>query len=536
MPKPDETASSCAMATQFKAARRVGTPIVAIGTADPAATIQFLMQKEGALVPCYAWDCIDGLQPLNQEARRLLAKCAISSNEIAASLTPVSALDTAKKLPSVDDTDERAGAGAVLFAMNLGLFFKEPEVVQAIWNIRDLYKSSMRTLVMLGPSFKLPIEIAGDVMLLEEELPDEAALGAIIDQICEDAGMSDEAALSSEARQGAVFAMRGLPAFAAEQAAAMSIVISDGRAAGIDAETLWERKRGMIGQTPGLKINMGGESFDTLGGLDSIKRFTARLFAGRSKPTVIVRVDEIEKSLAGAAGDLSGTSQDALGVLLREMEDNSWKGFLAIGYPGTGKSALSKAMGNLGGVPTIEIDLGAMKGSLVGESEAMVRAAMKVIKAVAGDGALFVGTCNRITDDMGRTLLPPELLRRFAYGKWFFDLPSEADRDRIWSLYRSRFELGGLETPNGVDDAGWTGAEIKTCCEIAWRLDCPLSEAAKYIVPFAASNAGLVQQLRESAHEKYLSATEEGVYIMPAAPSPAKAPGNRRFGGLNERN
>jgi len=51
-----------------------------------------------------------------------------------------------------------------------------------------------------------------------------------------------------------------------------------------------------------------------------------------------------------------------------------------------------------------------MKGSLVGESERRLRAALSVVDAVSQGQALFIATCNSIG------ALPPELRRRFTLG------------------------------------------------------------------------------------------------------------------------
>ena len=61
---------------------------------------------------------------------------------------------------------------------------------------------------------------------------------------------------------------------------------------------------------------------------------------------------------------------------------------------GTAKSMVAKAAGNSAGVLTIKLDLGALKGGIVGESEANIRQALKVIQAVSGGKPFFVATSN----------------------------------------------------------------------------------------------------------------------------------------------
>ena len=238
------------------------------------------------------------------------------------------------------------------------------------------------------------------------------------------------------------------------------------------------------------------------------KGFLSRVIAGAAPPRAVVFIDEIEKAMAGAGQDSSGVSQDQLGTLLTWMQDNAATGCIFIGPPGAAKSALAKATGNEAGVPTIALDFGAMKGSLVGESEQRLRSALKVVKAMAQDKVLFIATCNSIA------VLPPELRRRFTFGTFFFDLPDVEERKQIWALYVEKYGVMAAlnEQIPSFNDEGWTGAEIKQCCEIAFRLQCSLSEAASYIVPVSRSAADQIEQLRTQASGRFISASQSGIY------------------------
>ena len=60
-----------------------------------------------------------------------------------------------------------------------------------------------------------------------------------------------------------------------------------------------------------------------------------------------------------------------------------------MGIPGTGKSLTSKATATILGWPLIRLDIGALKGSLVGESEQKMRSALKVIDAF-GESVIWI--------------------------------------------------------------------------------------------------------------------------------------------------
>lgn len=211
---------------------------------------------------------------------------------------------------------------------------------------------------------------------------------------------------------------------------------------------------------------------------------------------------------SGPVGDSSGTSQDQLGQLLQEMQANKWPGMILPGPPGTAKSLFATALAAEHEVPCIALDLGAMKGSLVGQSEQQIRAAMKVIKAVAGSGAYWIATCNRMES------LPPELRRRFTDGIWYFSLPSKEEREMIWRIMLKKFKLS--TTQEMPDDNKWTGSDIRSVCSIAYRLKISLVKAAAYITPVSQSDPISIDKLNALANGKFLSASNRGLYRQDA--------------------
>jgi len=471
---------------QFRSVRRVSVPLVAVRTPDPAATVATLTKNgDGNAPPVFGWDIVTGLRPFNSAA----ADVPLEVDPILTA-NPVEALILASKLPT----------GSILFMHNAPRILGNDAVVQAVWNLRDKFKADQRTLVMLGTDFVLPPELAQDVLVLDEPLPSDDELKLIVLEQYESASLP---APDTTTAERAVDALSGLAAFPAEQATAISLTKK-----GLDLPGLWDRKRSMIEQTPGLSVWRGDESFSGIGGCESVKTFLERLFQGNAHPRCIVFVDEIEKALAGSgssggAADTSGVSQGMVGGLLTWMQDKRAAGLIFVGPPGSGKSMMAKAAGNLAGTPTIALDVSGMKASLVGQSEANLRTGLKVIDAVSQGASLWIATCNSLA------VLPPELRRRFSLGIWFFDLPTAQERSAIWSIYCDAFKLTDTEFP--ADD-GWTGAEIRTCCEIAWRLRSTIVEASRYIVPVSRSSADAIQKLREQASGRFLSASSPGLY------------------------
>ena len=72
--------------------------------------------------------------------------------------------------------------------------------------------------------------------------------------------------------------------------------------------------------------------------------------------------------------------------LLQPNRDSPLKrprGVLLLGVPGTGKSAFAKCLGRETGRPTLVLDIGALMGSLVGQTEANIRRALQIADAMS---------------------------------------------------------------------------------------------------------------------------------------------------------
>lgn len=496
---------------QLVRVRRAGVPIVAIQSADQQAVVEDIVavmspDKIGATVlpnegpaarPIVSWDIVRGFVPLNTSAKQAI-KIMCGQQAADSFNSPVDALKASVAMPG-------GASPATLIMMLANRYMEEPTFVQAVMNVRDVFKTDGRRLVMLGSMFKLAPELQWSVPVLDDELPDDEAIGGILDRLCkENEIQADKPILTT-----ATAAFRGLPNFAVEQAGAMSTLAVDGHWE-FERKTLWERKRQAISQVRGLKMLDPVETFDDVGGIEQVKKFHRQLFAGPRAYNVIVFMDEIEKSFGGAGtsglGDSSGTSQDALGVVLNRMESDKYSGMLAFGPPGSAKTFFALTLAATVKRPLMVLDLGAAKGSLVGQSEQQIRAAMNAIRAVAGEGgAYFVGTCNRLNT------LPPELKRRFRFGLWFFDLPDADERAVIGKIHTTKLNLPYDEAFWRARD-GWSGANVRDLCELAFAMQIKLEEAMAYIVPAAQQDPDGLAQSRDLALGRFLSASYPGVY------------------------
>ena len=203
-------------------------------------------------------------------------------------------------------------------------------------------------------------------------------------------------------------------------------------------------------------------------------------------------------------------------------------------------------MGNETNRPTLVLDIGALMGSLVGQTEQNIRQALRIADAMApcilfcdeiekalsgaassgqtdsGVSARMFGTLlswmNDHTSDVyliatcnDISKLPPEFSRAERFDAVvFLDLPGSDEKQAIWDLYLGMFEIDGDQRL--PKDDNFTGAEIRACCRLAALLDVPLIQAAQNVVPVAITAAESVDQLRNWASGRCLSANQPGIY------------------------
>lgn len=486
----------------YKAARRVSTPLVAIRTFDAKSTLDQLRRSLGDKLKEQAfilWDTIHGMRGLTEQGQAELATL-LNSAEPDASVPLVETLRMAEL---------RATHNLTLFISNAHLQWpNEPAVLQGIWNLRDTFKANGNMLVLLcAPGAIIPTELTNDILVLDEPLPTVAEIESLIRDTYKYAKIGE---VPEDVLAAATDALIGVPSFAAEQSTAMCLEITGkgaypAKTGVLNIAELWKHKRDVISQTPGLSVYSGDDKMEDIGGIEQVKMFCRRVMEGKDAPKVIIFIDEIEKALAGNGTDMSGVKGEMLGSLLTWMQDKDVGGLIFLGLPGVSKSQLAKALGGTYGRPVINFDIAGMQAGIIGSSGTNLRTAQKTVDAISGGRALAIATCNNIE------ALPPELRRRFEEGIFFFDTPTVQERATIWDIYRKKFGIPEDEQ-NPADD-GWTGAEIKGCCKKAYRLQLTLREAAQYIVPVTKSSAELITNLRASASGKYLSASKPGVYM-----------------------
>jgi hypothetical protein len=496
-----------------------GVPLVGVRTADQngaksAIGAGFASAKWGVV----AWDMARGALPGNTLGEGALAALVQGLDDPSETLDPVVTLGAALRGLPERSALVMSGAHRLLDPAS----HATGRIAQAVLNLRDAFAQTSRMLVLVGPSIPSLPELGSDVYLIDEPLPDEAAREAIVGEISDAADVELDAAT----KQAAVRSTRGLSAFAAQQVVALSAHVGER----LDLASLQSQWIEVISAVPGLSVDISGKTLSDVAGLSAYKAFAQAYAKGKNPADTVIQLEEAEKAFSGATGpvgDSSGVTQGIMGQLLTWMEEKNATGIIAVGPPGSGKSLCSVATGAACGAPTVRFDVGALKGSLVGQSEEQARNALRTLDSFAGR-TFWIATCNSLA------AIPPEFRRRFRFGVWFFDLPSAEERAALWSMYTARC---GVANDLPENDRGWSGAEIRNCCEMARDLSITPREAAAWVVPAAVSSSDAIEALRQSAAGKYLSASEPGPYVYrgPIASAPtgaAPAKGGRQMGGF----
>jgi SpoVK/Ycf46/Vps4 family AAA+-type ATPase len=476
------------------------TPLIAVSSYDhghATKNLRVMLAKKDR--PVIGWNMADGFTGFNQAGESVLASLDPADSKLAKSGVHA-ALHVSQKFAEM----------TVVIVDNLHWFWDKPAVMQALLNLRDTFKSSKRAIIGLTLPSKAPADLIQNMSFVEDALPDEDSLSETVESIYR-SGFGNEAEMDAEEKLSIARELRGTSPFRAEQLTALSLTKE-----GVDRARLRDNARKQINDTPGLSVETGSETFDDIGGLDAVREYMRRYFDGPRRPTVVVRIEEIEKALAGVGTETSGTSGDALGTMLTAMEDLSWTGLLAYGVSGCGKSLLAKASANEFGAKAIRFDINACKGSLVGESEKQIRQAMDVLHAIGGNRVFFIASMNQIAS------LPPELRRRFASGTWYFDVPTDEARQDIWKISADHF---GVEY-DGYDATNLTGADIRDIVQRSYELQCTTTEAAQYHVPLCKAAPDAISSSRADATGRYLDATKGGPF---RDPSVVESTGNRSF-------
>lgn len=491
---------------QFTDARSISTPLVAVRTFDPFSTILTVKKSLGEdthTTPILQWDSIMGLNGMNDAGKDSLAAMLNESgtDRNATVDLPISL--------GVLRAQTEGASDMVIFIHNPQLVWEnDKKVVQGIINLRDDYAAGGNMIVLLiGAGDTLPIENQQDVMILDEALPTREELAKIVTDTFEHASQNPKykackGKATAEVIKQATDALIGLPAFPAAQAAGMSLDKAKGT---LDYPTLWTRKKDIVSQNRGLSYHNSIETLANLHGCEQFVKFGTRLMQGKYEPTVVIRVDEIQRQLSGSEGKEAGTKGNLMGNLLTWLNDKKVICTLNLGVPGTSKSWAPYCIAGQFGKQVINMSIPSMEDQYVGNSNKYMNNALRVIESISDCKIWLIASANRLDG------MPPELISRFQVGGiFFFDAPDEDEKLGIMKLKIAAYGLDANQVIPPMP--GWTGRDIEYCAMKADALSCSLVDAAEYVIPMLTSHAEEMDALRVWAGGRFLSASKPGVY------------------------
>lgn len=347
-------------------------------------------------------------------------------------------------------------------------------IVQELLNYYTHLKANQTCLVMVGiDSSAIPTALKEFIPVIEFNLPDKEEIKTIAQGIADSASEAatemleqgkftqDEYNIINYNVTGEIIdACQGMSYEEIENVLSYSAIVNRS----FDLLTILERKRQVIKKT-GFMDFMEVLPIETLGGLDLFKDYWKKRAEPFKNP---------------------------------DSKKPKVKSVLLVGFQGTGKSHAIKCLCSLLGWPGIILDVGALKGSLVGETEQKTRLATKTIdafgkcivgideieKAFGGTGkgmahetsegilghfltwmqerttdAIVVATANNLD------ILPPEFLRS---GRWdaifFVNLPNPNEVKDIINIKNKEFN-SSIPTDkkfcNRLYQEKWSGAEIE---------------------------------------------------------------------------
>jgi len=235
---------------------------------------------------------------------------------------------------------------------HLRQFIEDPNLIQTVIDSSIAAKAQGCHLVVVGPHCELPLELKNFVTFIDFPLPSrqniEDIYTAMVEYYSNEVSLPNDKKDKEELIKSAANAAVGLDSMGAENAMSLSLV----SAREVNLSVIQKQKEQEVRKSDVLEFFPNQETIDNLGGYDAMKDWLSK----RKR----------------------AFTEEARQYGLRYP-----KGILIVGFAGTGKSLAAKCVSNYLGLPLLRWDMGKVYRSLVGESEASTRMALKVAEAVS---------------------------------------------------------------------------------------------------------------------------------------------------------
>ncbi len=446
-------------AKQLTQAIRARVPVIAIETPEEDRVLDLMVEistnprfpdprkPSDSIRPIFVWDIATGFYRIGDGA-------GPEQQDIC---DPIAAL----QFVLAWGKDENVKNPAIFLMCDFGPYLGNATVERLLRRCAFEFRKRPQNVILAGPTLVIPPGLKQDVTILNFPYPTVEELTWLVNakaDAMEAQGI--EVDLNGNTADVAR-ALAGLTYARAEQAIRKAIIAS-GKFDDSAIPIILTEKASVIRESGALEYYHQQAEWNEIGGLDILKSYARR-----------------------AMNTFDPAAQE-FGVTRR-------RGILLVGLPGCGKSLTAKAIAG-GKIPLIRLDVAALFGGLVGQSEGQTRQAFKVIEAVGrcivwideiekalASGDHDGGTSQRVlgtiltwmeeskapalviatANDISR--LRPELVRRFDE-MFFVDLPDRAARAEIIEIHLSKrgrdpqnFDTAQIVTAT----AQFTGAEIE---------------------------------------------------------------------------
>lgn len=474
--------------TELTTYLRARFPLIVLLTTEEERALQAIQTVcEANHRPCLTWDVGDNFQVLSGDD------------------TDASTRSTRDPKAALEVIDQAEG-NAVYILRDFHDFWDKATVRRHLRNV--IQRLAQKSIIVTTPSDKIPDALRNEAASIEFLLPNAAQLDQELDKIEQIPGV--RFSLTPLGRDKLVQAALGLTATQARRVLTKAVV-QHGALDERSIDVVTEEKKQVIRQSEALEFYATSETPEDVGGLGVLKEW--------------LRLRE------------RAFTQEA-----RDYGLPAPKGISLIGIPGTGKSLTAKMIGSLWRLPLLRLDVGALFGSLVGESERRTRRALQLAETIApaivwidelekgmsygghdsGTSSRVFGTiltwmqektapCFVVATANNIASLPPELLRKGRFDEIFFlDLPTTEERRQIFAVHlrkRGRFTQDFDLARLAEESAGYVGAEIEQAIIDAMYVGfndegrefttADISAALKQQVPLSVSQRETINALRQ---------------------------------------
>jgi AAA+ superfamily predicted ATPase len=431
----------------LEAILRSRTPLVAVETNEEPQIVRMTRQIAQRLqLKAYRWTVTEGLQAFDPADQ------------------PLQSLVKSQDILGYIKTESKY---SLFLLLDYHPYLQDAVHIRQLKDVALTYEKHYSTVLMVGPSLKIPEELLPFTATFRLPLPKPDELRRIVLEVAGEWGAANgrrDVETTNKALDMLVRSLGGLTATDARRIA-FRAVNDNGIINEADMPEVMRAKYELLGRDSLLSFENETVRFAEVGGMRRLRQW------------LTVRKEFFHDSPAQTRLDPP-------------------RGMLLLGVQGCGKSLTAKAAAGILGVPLLRLDFGVLYNKYYGETERNLRKALETAEVMSpcvlwmdeiekgisvdrdDDGlsrrvlgtlltwlserkkpVFIVATANDIT------CLPPEMVRKGRFDEIFFvDLPSAENRKEIFTIH---LQKRGLE-PDTFDlnalaqaAAGFSGSEIE---------------------------------------------------------------------------